>query len=328
MKLNLNDIKKITFGATAITEENGVIEFKRFTEKQKECYLTLRTRSLHHKVNATSGVRFSFITNSSFLNLKYVMVYASSRNYAYFDLLVDGQLYHHFGVINVTEEEERFEKITLPIGEKHIELYFPWSVGAKLSLVEVEDGAKITPVKRKNVMLSFGDSITQGYDGKYPTNTYNSKLSKFLDADVYNKAIGGDTFFPELLLNGDGIVPDIVTVAYGTNDWFRLKEEDFKFNAKAFFELLIEKYSYSKIIVITPLWRKEEEGVAPNGYSLDSVREFIKNTALSYSGVTVIDGKDLVPHDLEMYEDKRLHPSDRGFNEYSENLIKKLKNLV
>ncbi len=327
MKLNLNDIKKIAFGATAITEENGVIEFKRFTEKQKECYFTLRGISLHNKVNSTSGVRLSFITDSKTLNLKYFMVYASSRVYAYFDLLVDGKLYHHFGTESITEEEY-FENITLPSGEKHVELYLPWSVGAKFTLFELDDGAKITPVKRKRVMLSFGDSITQGYDAKYPTNTYISKLSRALDADVYNKAIGGDTFFPELLQNGDGIVPDIVTVAYGTNDWFRLKEEDFKFNAKTFFELLLEKYSYSKIIVITPIWRKEEEGVAPNGYSLDSAREFIKNTALSYSGVMVIDGKTLVSHDVEMFEDRRLHPNDNGFNEYSENLIKKLENLV
>ncbi len=327
MKLNLNDIKKITFGATAITEENGVIEFKRFTEKQKESYLTLRTVSLHHKVNSTSGVRFSFKTDSLYLNLKYFMVYASSRLYAYFDVVVNGQLYHHFGTESIAEEEY-FENITLPFGEKHVELYFPWSVSAKLTLVELEDGAKIIPVKRKRVMLSFGDSVTQGYDAKYPTNTYISKLSKALDADVYNKAIGGDTYFPELLLNGDGIVSDIVTVAYGTNDWFKLNEEDFKFNVKTFFELLTEKYSYSKIIVITPIWRKEEEGVSPNGYSLDSAREFIKNTALSYSAVTVIDGKDLVSHDIEKFEDKRLHPNDNGFNEYSENLIKKLKNLV
>ncbi len=323
MKLNLSDIKKITFGATAITEENGVIVFKRFTEKQKECYFTLRGKSLHNKVNSTSGVRLSFITDSKALSLKYFMVYASSRVYAYFDLLVDGKLYHHFGTESITEEEY-FENIALPSGEKHVELYLPWSVGARLSSLELDDGAKITPVKRKRVMLSFGDSITQGYDAKYPTNTYISKLSKFLDADVYNKAIGGDTFFPELLQNGDGIVPDIVTVAYGTNDWFKLQEDEFKFNAKTFFELLSEKYSSCKIFVVTPIWRLEEEGEAPNGYSLDSVRELIKNTALSY-GATVIDGKGLVSHDVEAFEDKRLHPNDKGFDEYSENLQKSLK---
>ena len=55
-------------------------------------------------------------------------------------------------------------------------------------------------------------------------------------------------------------------------------------------------------------------------------REFIKKVALQYDNVIVIDGYDLVPHDTELFSDKRLHPNDDGFKYYAENLIKAIKN--
>ena len=79
MFLTINQIKSITFGAVSVYEDNGYILFDRFTEKQKECYKNYRTISLQGKVKATSGVRFSFVSDTSFLKFNFILDYASSR---------------------------------------------------------------------------------------------------------------------------------------------------------------------------------------------------------------------------------------------------------
>ena len=71
----------------------------------------------------------------------------------------------------------------------------------------------------KKRILCFGDSISQGYDALYPSNQYTPQLAKLLDAEEYNKAIGGEIFRPELALARDDFEPEYITVAYGTNDW-------------------------------------------------------------------------------------------------------------
>ena len=44
--------------------------------------------------------------------------------------------------------------------------------------------------------------------------------------------------------------------------------------------------------------------------------------------ITVIEGIDLVPHDTSLFSDKFLHPNDKGFDYYVNNLYKKLKELI
>ena len=320
MKLSFKDIKNITFGAVSVFENNGYIEFNRFTEKQKQAYKLYRTVSLYSKVNCTSSIRFSFITDATAFKMEYQLINASSRNFAYFDVMVDGELIGHFGSDNFTQEESVYETL-LKNGKKHVEVYFPFSANVKIKSIELSDGATFEPKKRKYTMISFGDSITQGYDAVYPSKSYVNKLACYFDADVYNKAIGGDTFFPELLESKDVIIPDIVTVGYGTNDWSKCSYEEFCFNLNAFFERLYENFEYSKIIVITPIWREVTRNKPFIGITLDELRAQIKKVALSYNNVTVIDGDNLVPPTPSLFSDEYLHPNDDGFDYYSKNLI-------
>ena len=57
-------------------------------------------------------------------------------------------------------------------------------------------------VRRKYSMISYGDSITHGYDAEYPSLALSSALSRMLGADNTNKAIAGDIFFPGAAYTG------------------------------------------------------------------------------------------------------------------------------
>jgi hypothetical protein len=192
----------------------------------------------------------------------------------------------------------------------------------------VSHGANISPVSYDEKALFLGDSITHAAYVDFPSLSYVNVISKRRNYFTVNQAIGGAVFSESHLEHLPDLDFDNIFIAYGTNDWKKSTREEFMFNIKAFFEQLYENYNGSKIYVITPIWRLEEEdGTKPTtNWTLLEHRDFIKKIALQYENVTVIDGYDLVPHDTELFSDKRLHPNDDGFKYYAENLIKSIKN--
>jgi lysophospholipase L1-like esterase len=211
--------------------------------------------------------------------------------------------------------------VELGAGEKTVELYFPWTYRTVLSNVELKDATLLEGVSRKHTMLTFGDSITQGYDAEYPSLSYASSLARLMDADAVNKGIGGEFFFPALLDEPDPISPDFVTVAYGTNDWSHHEYEDTKMRCRAFYKRLSELYPNARIFAITPIWR--EGGMRTNtkyGAPVTEVDTMIREVCADLPNVTVINGWTFVPAKPEFYADLRLHPNDLGFGMYAQNL--------
>ena len=322
MKLNLEQIKAITKGAAEVTEENGYFHFYRFTAAQRELYRSLRPQ-FNDKILATAGIRLSFETDSVFLRFDYILRTGSSRHYGYFDVYENGVLKHHFGD-EVSNVAEGGGEVRLTPGIKELEVHFPWSSIAELSNVEVSDGAYVGATKKARRMIAFGDSITQGYSAIYPSLTYMSRLTDMLDAECFNKAIGGDKFFPELADSPDSVEPDLITVAYGTNDWSGCPREEVEKKCRGFYQNLAMRYPNSRIYAITPIWRKNSDKITKFGAPLSAVAELIASVCEEIPNVTVIRGDGFVPWLEEFYEDERLHPNDMGFDFYARNLYNAL----
>ncbi len=326
MKLNLCEIKSITFGAVSIKEIDGAIEFNRFNDKQIECYYdkSYRGISLRGKMHHTSGVRFSFLTTSKRLKMEYVLECSSGRNYAYFDVLENGILIAHFGKEDIISEQNKTHshEIEFKDGEKHVEVYFPWSARTRIVSLELDDFSLVIPKKREKTMISYGDSITQGYDAEYSSNTLYNRLSRYFNCDIYNKGVGGDTFSPKLLQLKEDISPDIVTISYGSNDWFLLSKEDIIKNCNNFLLSAFDIYKNSKIYLTTPIWRADYQ--KKKEITLKEIAELINDISKDRKGVKVITGWDLVPHSEDYFVSDGLHPNDKGFEEYYNNYIKNL----
>lgn len=324
MKLTLEQLKSITQGVVSIVEKDGVFTFLRFTEAQTKAYESAGLTDFYRKNFATAGVRFAFRTNSRTLAFEYQLGYGSSREYAYFDLYVNGALEKHFGVEGNASQGGKVV-LPLPAGEKTLELYFPWSRSTTMSNVELDDDATLEAVTRKYKMISFGDSITHGYDAIYPSLSYACQLAQNLDADQINKGIGGDIFFPALLDEKDPIDPDFITVAYGTNDWSKCKREVFEENCKNFYNRLSALYPNAKIFAITPIWRGDwNRKTAGFGSPVTDVNPMISEICKDLPNVTVINPYNFVPHKKEFYADLSLHPNDIGFCLYAKGLFNEI----
>lgn len=337
MNLNLSQIRDITTGAVRIEEIDNNIHFYRFTKQQEELYKN-RSDDFYKKTFATSGIKICFHTNSQTLFLRTEITGGSSRSYFAFDVFVNGvkiDTLDNFSDIDIPQNYttlnfplgEFSKEFNLGVGEKEVCVYFPWSVKVILKEFIIDDNSFIKPVKPNKKMLCFGDSITHGYDALYPSNKYITKLADMLNAEEYNKAIGGEIFFPELAATREDFEPDYITVAYGTNDWNKCSKEELTHNYKDFLCNLSNNYPNAKIFVITPIWRKDMNESRLFG-DFKSVGEIIQKQTAAFSNISVIQGFEFVPQNEDLFADLRLHPNNEGFEYYFENLSKHIKDIL
>ena len=293
-----------------IQNKNGFC-FGKVTERQEDAFLAL-SDGLY---NNSTGIRLDFWTDSPFVSF----LPASKGKY---EVKVDGLL-TLFG----TREEGTVCRVDLPCdGERHrVTICLPChGVGGKLSYVELSDGATVVPHTFDRKMLFIGDSITQGWNSEIDSLAYAPLVADHFNAECIVQGVGGACYEPDTVDKLD-FSPDTVIVAYGTNDAGKenilsvLEEK-----CKGTLEKERLYYPNARIVVITPIWRKDQDVLRVYGH-VSRVSECIARVAKSL-GCCVIDGLTLVPHDEKFFIDN-VHPNALGFAQYAHHLIKALERL-
>lgn len=336
MDLNFSEISKIVTGAARIEQEDGLIKLYRFTKEQEELYKTLHSY-FYEKSLSSAGIKLLFKTDTKNLSLKIMTSPGSSRTYFSADVFVGGEFVDAIDNFSDREIPENYTQEKFSIGSfskdfylgegtKDVCIYLPWSLATAIEKISVDDGAFVEGIKPEKKLIAFGDSITQGYDAMRPSNRYIAKLSGMLGAIEYNKAIGGEGFFPELASAKEDFSPDYITVSYGTNDWSCLDRDTLKNNIRAFYYNIRKTYPSAKIFAITPIWRADINEERPSG-PFETVEEEIRN-AVEDLDITVIRGIELVPNEEKYFGDLRLHPNDEGFSYYAKRLFDKIKEEI
>ena len=335
MRLSFEEIQSITRGAAYLEDLGGQIRFHRFTAEQEALYLEYNG-GFFEKCFATTGIVLRFRTDSSYLRIRSTVLKATSRAYFSVDIFKDGEILGYIDNFSEADVSGDYtikgfpfgsfiKEFSLGKGLKTIEIHLPWSSEFRLDALEVEIGAIIEPVLRAKTLMTFGDSITQGYDALRPTSCYTVKLAEALGADEINKAIGGERFIPALAACPDPVKPDYISVAYGTNDWGVGTWKQFSKNCPAFYRKLRKTYPEAKILALAPVWRKDMNEVR-KCCPFPKIGEVIRESVKDLPDVTVIDCFDFIPKDEQYFADFRLHPNDEGFRLYTAGLLKALKN--
>lgn len=335
MELNFSQIKEMTWGAARIAEEDGALCFYRCTKEQEELFQKRNDEFFRHSLG-TAGVKLVFETDSKKLLLKVKVDAISDRKRFSFDVFANHNLVGYldnFSDAKLPEGEKwidlpmgEFEKVfELGRGEKTVCIHFPYSAKGMIVGMELDDEASFRPVKAEKKMLAYGDSITQGYYAIRSSNRYIARLADYLGAEEINKGIGSDRFCPDLANLSDGIKPDYIVIAHGTNDWRTNRtREDFRKMAGAFIGRIREQYPEAKMIVISPIWRKDYMDERPFG-DFKKIDEDLRTVVKDMKKVVVVRGFDLVPHEEQYFGDFQLHPNDEGFEKYYNNLIEGMK---
>ena len=324
MKADSALIRSLIHGAVEIQEENGMIQMFRLTSAERDVYSKNAAYTL--RTFAASGMRLEFRTDARSVVLSGTASPASSRKFYYFDVSVNGVLCHHTGFESCEEHPEfRFE-FELGSGSKEVCIYFPCLTRIGLTALDFSGESVIEPLVKKRLLLCYGDSITQGYDARYPSLSYPNQLADALHSEMFNKAIGGDWFNFPLAAAGARIRPDLITVAYGTNDWSHSTSRDvFMNNCSAFFRNLTERYPDVPVFALQPIWRTQCETRVTDVGSFSEMYEMIRTITAEYPQIRLVNGLALVPHLESCFSPDVLHPNDFGFQFMGRNLLHQIK---
>lgn len=317
MKLSFDTIKSVTVGAVDITQQNDGIHFAKCTQKQIEVWYSL-AQHLGDNATATTGIRLDMHTNSR--TFKFTAPQGNR-----FEIYVNGVFMYN---IPATELLDRSYSIDLSGEDNRVTLILPsHAPAAVLSVVEIDDGAYVKPHEFNKKIFFIGDSITQGWNSGYDSLSYAYRVSDFFNAHSIIQGVGGGDFRglfdPEIDYD-----PDLVIVAYGTNDWSHASSlEELLNNADTFLTALTKKYPATTLVGLLPIWRDVSANPTRPAGTFEDTCLALKKKFTEY-GLTVIDGQKLTPHISDFFSDKTLHPNAMGFGIYAENLIKEIKDLL
>lgn len=324
--LSFDEVKQFVLGAERIWEEDETLCFCRFTEDEQNVYLS--NPPFYRKCFSNSNMLLSFFTDGDRLVMKYNAGSASSSFFSHLDVKVDGCLVYHCGVDDVRLESESVLDLPLPGGKCKVEIFLPPLARIRIRSLALSNASFVKAAPRNKLVISYGDSITQGYHSTYPSFSYCSIFGESLGAEVINKGIGGDIFNPLLARAGrKGRNPDAVTIAYGTNDWSCCTREEIRKNCGDFLAALRELYPAAPFFMILPLWRKDHEKATSSGDFFE-VREELRQQGEKIRNLYIVDGLLLTPHVSGFYSDCNLHPNDQGFILMGENLVREGKKLL
>lgn len=330
MRLSFEQIAAAAWGAS-VTEEKGGFVFHRFTEAQTEHFSDYdKTRA-----QSSAGVRLEFVTDSDFISFAFTDAWVSSnRGYFYSDLKVDGRLVAHVGTdlgrrpeggptVRKLPDITHVEKFSP--GRKRVTLYPPAIAFSRLEKLELSDGASFEPLRPEKYIVAFGDSITEGMDAHFPSLHYLNQTAEAFNACARNLAIAGGCFDPGIV---EGKMPpaDLVTVAYGTNDFRHASPESFAATMPLFFRRVAESYPETPVFVMMPLYRipMDETGESFQIGTLDEVRDAIRREAEQYPNYTVLDSKFFVAPEPSSFRDERLHPNEAGNTSVADHLKREI----
>jgi lysophospholipase L1-like esterase len=261
-----------------------------------------------------AGICIDVMTDSSQLVLEVELVNRVWPN-GFFDLFINDRFDRSAEVkhTDTALQDYMFDLSSPSVGLKRITIYLPHNMEFVIHNLIWTEGSRIEAVlpSQKN-LLCLGDSITQGMAANHPSNTYPVLLSRQLGMNLLNQGVGGYYYDVNSLDPDLAYTPDIITVAYGTNDWgSRTSTEEMSKHVIAYLQQLTQMYPAVPIFVITPLWRVDWNDIRPMG-TFSRMVEIIEEACSLYPTIRCIRGSTLLPHEPNLLLDL-VHPTDQAF---------------
>ncbi len=318
-----NEQLRTTFTGTAeIIEKNGILCPYRFGRYMRESVYPPAHR-FHAKPRWTAGVVCRFTTDSHTLSFTFAVDLIGEGQS--FDVWANGVFLSHTVCTELTGRVE----LALPYDESRVEIYFPSHREGRIFDVTLDNGASFSSPNAPAYRILFkGDSITHGSTTRFTSMGYTHQVARALNAHIVNQGIGGEEFNPAAADTELNFDPDLIVLAFGTNDWSHAPSHSHMVGAVyGHLAALRDLYPDKKIAMILPIWRADHALMNKPTGSFEDACAIFREAAMHFN-VNVIEGWALVPHITDVFADARLHPDEFGFQFYAENLTPHLKKLL
>ena len=325
MQLNMDDLAACAGGCVDLTRREGAVHFVRIVGPLAEFYR--QTEGGRIRLESPSAVRLRFRTGARALRLS--LRYGGAARPVYRGVVcVDGTEDREFGPADRVDEWEG--EVEIPGGHsiKTVEVWMPHLVVTGLKSVELVEG-ELIPVSEPEAprWLVLGDSIAQGMTAPLPTESYVAIVARELGWSVRNFGVGGATFSEPLAEADIDWDYDILSVAYGVNDFNRgISRDECAANAERLLSRQRETHPNADIVLMTPTpWVRNRE---PNDLDLflEDYRETLRRVAEECPGCVVLEGPQLIPAEARYFVDG-VHPNAAGMAVCAENLVKAFDDL-
>lgn len=309
-------IKELAVGCIDTEYSMSGVSFYGSTDKQNEYWATANPEEADNS-KYLSGCRIDFVTDSSFV------YFAVTRGICV--LLVNGQMKRSAVAscyYKLDDEGNDLNRVTIILPESNS---YEWA----LKELQVDCGAYFVPYETEINMLFLGDDITFGYNNQdNASNTYTFYTANYFKANTLIQAPRGSTPDPDYLDPELNYEPDVIILAYGTNDWEKFKAEytvdDFKEKLNAYIDRLLEIYPDVPVIAISPINRYNMGG---NWKTTFYDARAAYQEVFTERGFFVVKGEEMIPLMHEYYYDN-IHPNPAGFIEFGKNLCAAIEDRI
>ncbi|ANH81481.1 hypothetical protein A8C56_11260 [Niabella ginsenosidivorans] len=296
------------------------------------------SKSENQQARCSAGLAILFKTNSAYIKVlpSYKWTYKKDNMTgiaaAGFDLYIKKGNRWEFAGNGVSPERDK--EITLvsemDAAPKECLLYLPIYSELKGLKIGVEDGATIAaipnPFKIKTVV--FGSSYTQGISASRPGMSYPMQLQRNFNLDVCNLGFSGNSklqpYFAKMLA---AVKADVIVLDAFSNPGAELISE----RLPLFLDVVARSHKDIPVVFVETIYRG-------NADFNNKIREFesqkrniakalMKELIQKYPNVYFIDSPlpESVSHDTTA---DGIHPSDLGYFTWSQNLGKKLMEIL
>lgn len=317
--LPLSTVAAFVRGTVNTVETKDGLRFERF-DAETLAYYSKVGPAQYDRACCSAGVVLAFRTDSRQLTLMLDLT-TRVRNYSFVDVCVDGIFVASAGSTDGPDQIELQAALPgAPGAMRSVLVLLPHCRQAIVRSMALEDGARCEADAVRPLLLAFGDSITQGMDAHHPALTYANVMARTLDMTILNQGVGGHVFDVEGLCTPPHPAPDLITVAYGVNDWTRGRDIA---AARPWLARVREWYPQTPIFVFEPIWARRrgmdvEPTPNPAGRVLAETRRELAAIVAESDGVVRIGMERLLPAVSEFLSDE-LHPNDVGHAVYGLN---------
>ena len=154
-------------------------------------------------------------------------------------------------------------------------------------------------------------------------------MTRALDAEVLNQGVGGYCFYEKSLTEPIPYAPDLILLAYGTNDYSGVETTAaYEARLRGYMKRLAELFPGVPVLQLLPIWRNDlsfHYKEKARDYTLEDARNIIRRVAAEYPNITVADVN--MPQDQDFFAPDWVHPNDLGFQIFGERVIEQIREM-
>lgn len=289
------------------------------------------------KGQTTTGIRIVFKTDSPKVKLNFKLQEEASYRGTEFGVFINDEWHQAY---LSTKKEGLDLEVVIESGSaemKKYEVTLPSFSNPALKNIEIAEGSKMEKAEEEpqKCYVAIGDSITHGQgQGSATQKTYPYLLSKKLNLDLYNLAVGGGKIsLPVAKQLKDWKKIDLMTILIGYNDWcFNGKTvEQYQNDYREFLKITRSNHPNTKIYCITMLYTKTEKS-KKSGLPLPPFRKAVEDLVneLQQAGdknVHLVKGDEITSiKNLQTDKSDPVHLSVEGASLLAEELSQLLYN--